>query len=143
MKKTPYFAAAFLAASTLSLLPAGSAHAAASASSAAQICGSGYWPLDQQTLPGAVVYLSYNGSTDCVVTMKTAFLGQPTNTAAFLTVTNTDAIGGPSDNDTGNYSYYAGPAREYAPGKCIRWGGNALNPDRSMGGFFTEPTHCG
>lgn len=143
MKKALYAATVPLAAVALSLLPAGSAQAAASASNAAQICGSGYQPLDQKTIPGAVVYLSYNGSTDCVVTMKTAFLGQPTTTAAFLTVTNTTEIGGPSDQDKGNYSYYAGPAREYAPGKCIRWGGNALNPDGSMGGFLTGPEHCG
>ncbi|MEC3920316.1 hypothetical protein [Nocardia sp. CDC160] len=138
MKTVRSLAAIFLAGSAFSLIPMGAAHAA-SAGDAAQICGSGYWPIDQVTLAGAVIYLSYDGGTDCVVTMKTAFVGQLTKTEAAVKLAGTSS----GKNDTGQYYQYAGPVRLYAPHQCIQWGGAALNPDGSMGGALSPASHCG
>ena len=82
------------------------------------ICGSGYYVQRSRALPGARVYLLYNGATNCVTTIKTASVGTPTRTTAGLQVRGRDW-----SYDVGNYRYYAGPVKEYARGKCVRFFG--------------------
>lgn len=141
-KMTRYIAPVFVAAVaafTPSMVYAGRANADP-ASNAANLCGSDYRPLDENALYGANVYLSYNGSTDCVVTTKTQYVGQPTQTEAviFMGTSNSGV------HDIGNYSYYAGPVRLYAPHQCIRWGGAAMyEGSNSSEMLVSNPSHCG
>lgn len=51
--------------------------------------GSGYYVQRSHALKGARVYQLYNGSYNCVVTIKTASLGTPTLTNACIKVTGT------------------------------------------------------
>ncbi|MFY1650714.1 hypothetical protein ACN27J_07440 [Solwaraspora sp. WMMB762] len=82
------------------------------------VCGSGYYVQRSYPLPGARVYQLYNGSSNCVVTIKTASVGTPTRTTAALQVSGSDW-----STDTGDYRYYAGPVRVPAAGKCVRYFG--------------------
>ena len=112
--------AAAAAALTIGATAANAQQAAPNSYSDTALCGSGYGRLATHDLPHAVIYLDYNGSTDCVVTIKTALVGTPSLVEAFV-YRQSDAAGG---DDTGNYSYYAGPERVYAPQTCIDWGGS-------------------
>lgn len=85
----------------------------------AGICGSGYYQLAKQPLSGAMVYLMYDGATDCVVTLKTANIGVKTDTESILEVnSNPEQVA----DDEGYYGYYAASSVR-APGVCIKWGG--------------------
>lgn len=131
------------------LLIAGASSAqAASADQAASICGSGYYPDGSAVLSAgenqpadSIIYISYNGTTDCAVNIKVANVGTPTPMYVYLNGPNA-SWGGNADNgswDGGNYSYYAGPIYTNAPGACIYWGGGydaALTLDAG-------PDHCG
>ncbi|MBR7825733.1 hypothetical protein KDK95_05395 [Actinospica sp. MGRD01-02] len=104
--------------------------AAASASQAAAICGSGYTPLGSYGVgpassPVSIIYVSYNAGTDCVVDIKVADVGTPTEMYTYLNGPNASWGGNADDGseDVGSYSYYAGPVYTYAPGACIYWGG--------------------
>lgn len=94
---------------------------AEAASSPIAACGGGsYHVIDHHAMGSyAVIYLMYNGSTDCVVTWKTAYVGTPTNVGAFVEK-ESNPIG---VVDNGSYSYYAGPVKVTAPGTRIKWGG--------------------
>ncbi|MGC0311949.1 spore-associated protein [Kitasatospora acidiphila] len=105
---------------------------------AAALCGSGYQPLDAITvLNSSTVYLSYNGAWDCVVTMhNSGTWGDPTpETSAWVDTTPNPPA---SQSDSGDYSYYAGPVKVYAPGQCIYWGGGDY-----WGHYSEGPNHCG
>lgn len=101
-----------------------------------QVCGSDYSVIDSAAL-GTVgrVYLLYDASdqNNCVVTLKSASVGTPTATSAFLTVEGASRV-----TDSGSYAYYAGPVRRFAGGTCVQWGG-------SMGSTAYESPfeHCG
>jgi hypothetical protein len=83
------------------------------------VCGSGYHELDHHALTSSVVYLMYNGATDCVVTIKTKYIGTKTDTESILEVrSNPIEVA----DDEGNYAYYAASSVR-APGICIKWGG--------------------
>lgn len=82
------------------------------------VCGSGYYVQRSYPLPGARVYQLYNGSSNCVVTIKTSSVGTATRTTASLQVQ-----GRPWSTDTGDYRYYAGPVKAAAQGKCVRYFG--------------------
>lgn len=118
---------------------------AASAYSASALCGSGYHNIDHHNLTHngntiATIYLSYNGSRDCAVTIKNKYYGTKTWTAAWVGIQY-----GTEHDDSQYYSYYAGPVRLYAPGKCIYWGGEATY-NKSTGAVvaYTSPNeHCG
>lgn len=103
---------------------AGTAEAAPSdtqaraAASPQSICGAGYYVQRSHRLPGAVAYQLYNGTSNCAVTVKTSSVGTPTRTTAGLQVQ-----GRAWSYDVGNYRYYAGPVREPARGKCVRYFG--------------------
>jgi sialidase-1 len=93
------------------------------ASLGAPACGSGYDVIDSAPLGTAgTVYLSYNASNgqNCVSTMKSASVGTATATSAYLEVE-----GATRNTDSGSYSWFAGPVRASAAGKCVRWGGAA------------------
>ncbi len=97
-------------------------------------CGSNYHEIDHHNLKYSVIHLLYNGSTDCVVTSKTAYIGTSTFVAAVVEFADQSH----ETVDEGNYFYYAGPVRLNAPGKCIIWGGAD-----GGGGWSSSPSHCG
>ncbi len=97
------------------------------------VCGSGYRVIDQRTLTRSVVYLLWKPSTqqNCVVTLKTREIGGKTPVTAHV-----QADGAPRLVDSGNFSYYAGPVRQKAPG-CVSWGGSD-----DVGPGFSARGHC-
>jgi sialidase-1 len=102
----------------------------------APACGGGYGVIDSQPLGTAgTVYLSYNASNgqNCVSTMKSAATGTGTATAAFLEVQ-----GSARQTDSGSFSYFAGPVKAAAAGKCVKWGGTAGGQS-----YTSEFEHCG
>jgi hypothetical protein len=104
-------------------------------------CGSGYVVIDHMSADptggsSGVVYLTYNGGWDCVVTEtntpgKSAYMVAQIALAKPNTTWKTDAH---------TYKQYAGPVYLDAPGQCIDWGG-------LVGSNFEIPTkwgdHCG
>ncbi|GLW05924.1 peptidase M23 [Microtetraspora sp. NBRC 13810] len=99
-----------------------------------EVCGSGYDVIDQAALGSAgTVYLLWNGSSNCVATMKSTSVGTATATTAYLEVQGSARI-----TDSGNFAYYAGPVRAAAANKCVKWGG------RAGSGVYDSPfEHCG
>ena len=102
----------------------------------APACGSGYDVIATHALGTAgTAYLSYNGDSgkNCVSVMKSASVGTPTATSAFLEVQ-----GSARATDSGTFSYFAGPVIASAANKCVKWGGTA------GGTTFESPfEHCG
>ncbi|GAB3152212.1 serine/threonine protein kinase [Microbispora hainanensis] len=86
-----------------------------------QVCGPGFSVQRSSALAGGTVYQLYNPGTgeNCVITIKTADVGKETPVSATLEVQ-----GGGSRTDSGNYKYYAGPAKLQAKGKCVRYSGS-------------------
>ncbi|MEV5839640.1 hypothetical protein [Nocardia sp. NPDC052112] len=102
------------AAATMSLVALSPANAATPAG----LCGSGYYQIDSHSLRYGKIYLLYNGSVNCVVTMKTSYVGTPTLTSAYVLTSQSNI-----KQDQGNFSQYAGPVKISAKGVCIQWGG--------------------
>ncbi|MDT3446391.1 serine/threonine protein kinase [Pseudofrankia sp. BMG5.37] len=107
--------------------------------SAAQVCGSGYSQVDSHTLTSgsttAKIVLMYNGSNNCVVTLKSgAGVGTAQSMSAWVQAQN----GSSKVTDSGSYEYYAGPAKVSAKAICVKWGG-------SLGGvsWGSDWSHCG
>lgn len=102
----------------------------------APACGSGYGVIDSAAIgTGGTVYLSYNASSgqNCVSTMKSAATGTGSQTSAYLEVDGASRL-----TDSGSFSYFAGPVKASASGKCIRWGG------ATGGQSYNSPLeHCG
>lgn len=98
----------------------------------AEVCGSGYYAIDTARLGSSgTVDLLWNGSKNCVVTLKMASLGTDTATSAYL-----EPTGATRQTDSGSYGYYAGPVIATAP-SCIKWGGSA------GGTAYNSPSeHC-
>ncbi|MDH2424068.1 serine/threonine-protein kinase [Sphaerisporangium sp. TRM90804] len=89
---------------------------------AAQVCGSGYKPVDSHSLGGrATVHLMYNASAgqNCVVTLARTVAPQKVKMSAVLQVK-----GGKTGGDTGSFTAYAGPVRLPAKKVCVIWGGS-------------------
>lgn len=104
------------------LAPSASA-AETKAYTAAGICnseapGSGYYVQRSHALNGARVYQLYNGSYNCVVTIKTASVGTPTLTNACVKVT-----GSGWNCNKGEFKNYAGAVWLYGKGKCAKYFG--------------------
>jgi hypothetical protein len=118
------------------------AEASSSASYAASICGSGFWPDKAFSLGGGTVYVSYNGYTDCAVLIKTAYVGQPTDTWVYVGFGDGSGGGyGGSDGDgrdSGSFTTYAGPVYVDAPGSCIEVAGGTVLDER-----WWSPVLCG
>ncbi|QFY10460.1 peptidoglycan DD-metalloendopeptidase family protein [Nonomuraea phyllanthi] len=101
-----------------------------------EVCGSGYKVIDSAALGSAgTVYLLYNSGNgyNCVTTIKKTSLGKATATTAYLEVAGRSRI-----TDSGNFSYYAGPVRASAAGKCVKWGGKAGSST-----YNSPSEHCG
>lgn len=117
-----------------SLVTAGPAAASpdSAAMSPESVCGGGYKKIDSHDLPGlATIHLLFNGSTNCVVTMKTAHVGTPSFVSAGIGAHPvTWEVG--KNVDQGHFKYYAGPMYVHGPGKCIRWIGSAAAPGQSV-----------
>jgi serine/threonine protein kinase len=89
--------------------------------------GSGYYVQRSSAFTGGKVYQLYNSSGyNCVVTLKTAGVGQ--KTSVWAQVTRED---GTKASDSGSYSYYAGPAFIYAKGQCVKYAGGTAQGSAS------------
>jgi len=116
---------ATVAAVAINVTVATPASAATNPYTAKGICGSSYTvPVHTLSLYGyGKVHLLYSPSTgyNCAVTLKTAYLGQSTETDVFMVRQST-----PSEikYDAGQYRYYAGPVKYYARGTCVKFGGS-------------------
>ncbi|GLY88369.1 hypothetical protein [Actinoallomurus iriomotensis] len=129
---------------TTATILAGSVFASSPANAASSpiaACGGGsYHVIDQHALSSyGTVYLMYNGTTDCVVTWKTAYVGTPTEVQAFVErESDFKAV-----VDDKKYSYYAGPVKIDAPGTCIIWGGStALPSGATASAWYDYWSHC-
>ncbi|MET7465894.1 M23 family metallopeptidase [Nonomuraea sp. NPDC005501] len=103
---------------------------------AASVCGSGYKVIDSAALgTSGTVYLTYNSSSksNCVATIKKTSLGTKTAASAYLEVQ-----GKTRATDSGSFTYYAGPVRASAAGKCVKWGGKA-----GTATYNSPFEHCG
>ncbi|MGW0802216.1 M23 family metallopeptidase [Nonomuraea sp. NPDC002799] len=102
---------------------------------ATQVCGSGYAVIDSAALTGGRAYLLYNSGNgfNCVATLKTTNLGKASPVSAFL-----EPQGASRTTNSGGFSYYAGPVKRAASGKCVKWGGSVGSSS------YTSPfEHCG
>ncbi|MGH3747178.1 MAG: M23 family metallopeptidase [Micromonosporaceae bacterium] len=86
------------------------------------LCGAGYDVIDLDHLDASgvhhgTVYLTWNGTSNCVVTVKHRNRGATSTVTAYI-----EPEGSTRVTDTGAYFNYAGPVRKAAPG-CVRWGG--------------------
>jgi serine/threonine protein kinase len=99
---------------------------------ATQVCGSGYSVVTTKTLDsGGKIYLLYNNSSgyNCVTTLAKSVNGKVSMSATL------DVEGGSTVSDSGSYTYYAGPVREYAKGKCVIFGGSYNGQSWSSGSW--------
>lgn len=103
----------------LALIPA-PAQAATNPYTAKEVCGSGYDVLQSHSISGAKIVLMYNGSYNCVVTLKTTRIGKGSYVDSSLTVE-----GGGAAFDGGTYKYFAGPTKLYGKGHCVSYGGSS------------------
>ncbi|MFI6024497.1 M23 family metallopeptidase [Amycolatopsis magusensis] len=100
----------------------------------AEVCGAGYQVIDEQALGTAgTAYLLYNGSSNCVTTIKKTGVGTASAISAFLEVE-----GSARKSDSGSFEYYAGPVTASAPAKCVKWGGSA-----GASSYESPFEHCG
>ncbi|MFI6888377.1 M23 family metallopeptidase [Streptosporangium canum] len=103
---------------------------------AQSVCGSGYTVIDSAALGTAgTAYLLYNSANgnNCVATIKKSSLGTATATTAYLEVQGKTRV-----TDSGAFTYYAGPVRAAAAGKCVKWGGKA-----GSSAYNSPFEHCG
>lgn len=103
---------------------------------AKEVCGSGFSVIDEKGLSGkGRAFLLYNADSgkNCVTTIKNSKIGKKSAASAFLEVK-----GGDRATDKGKFSYYAGPVKKSAAGKCVKWGGSV--GDKSYASKFE---HCG
>jgi hypothetical protein len=113
----------------------GIASAATNPYSPRDACGSSYYVLESlpvQTTSGATwgrVYLMYSATTkkNCVVTLKSAYVGTRTTTIAYV-----ESANGQFGYDRGNYAYYAN-AYVYSPGYCVAYSGEIFSGANSTG----------
>ncbi|MET9337156.1 protein kinase [Nonomuraea sp. NPDC003804] len=96
----------------------------------AQACGGGgFYVQRQASFAGGTTYQLYNDSTgyNCVVTMKTAKIGQLTSVSATLEVQGKSPV-----TDSGSYKYYA-VAKAYGKGSCVKFSGSTDQGSTSSG----------
>ncbi|MPZ83679.1 MAG: hypothetical protein GEV28_26120 [Actinophytocola sp.] len=115
----------------------GTASAASNPYTPTGVCGSSYYTLNSmpvKTNSGATwgrVYLLYSSSTknNCVVTLKSSYVGTKTTTTAYA-----EADNGRIAYDSGNFAYYAADY-VYAPGSCVMYGGYVYSGPNSSGTY--------
>lgn len=108
---------------SLAFVPAPGAQAASNPYTPAGVCnseapGGGYYVQRSHDLNGARVYQLYNGTYNCVVTVKTASVGTPTLTNACIKVT-----GSGWNCNEGQFKHYAGAVWYNGQGKCVKYFG--------------------
>lgn len=108
---------------SLAFIAVPTAYAQSNPYTATDVCnneapGSNYYVQRSHTLSGATVYQLYNGSYNCVVTIKTSFVGTPTSTNACIQVT-----GSSWNCNSGSFKYYAGAVWYYGKDKCVKYFG--------------------
>ncbi|WP_228000458.1 hypothetical protein [Nocardia australiensis] len=106
----------------------------AAAASYGDQCGGGYHVIDQRDVKGGTVFLAYNGSRNCVVTVRD-HPGGKEKMRAELALSGWDGV---TAIDAGDYTTYAGPVYMGAKGDCIDWSGDI--GDSSAG---ENNSHCG
>ncbi|MGO4616418.1 spore-associated protein A [Nocardia sp. 2YAB30] len=108
--------------------------ATASAATYGGQCGKGYEVIDSHALDGATAFLTYNGKTNCVVTVRNQ-PGQPVRMGAGLRPSrdHSDVV-----IDDAKYTEFAGPVKVEAKGECIDWGG-LIGNDK----WQVFKVHCG
>lgn len=129
-------ASAALLVTALTALPA-SASITKSGYTPEQVCGRGFGKVaggtqpvtDREGIVRGYVYLLYSARTgeNCVVTIKSSFVGQPTLTKAILYRELTGKSGTDRFVDEGFYSYYAGPVKARAKNMCVAFHGSVTN----------------
>jgi hypothetical protein len=126
-------AIALATAAGVSTMTAGAAQAAPAASYNG-VCGSGYSVIDQHSITGATIFLTYSANTgrNCVVTVRN------TSGSALPMDAEVSLAGAPWNIDQGNYTNYAGPVYVAAANKCIDWGGGF-----NGAGWDAYSVHCG
>jgi predicted Ser/Thr protein kinase len=99
-----------------------------------RLCGSGYRVIGMHGLGGAAAYLLYNSRSgvNCVVTMVPRSTGKTVLGASLV------VQGGGRESRSGAFSFYAGPVRLPARGKCVMWGGTSKTATWTSGW-----SHCG
>ena len=107
----------------LAFVPASSTQAASNPYTAAGVCnseapGGNYYVQRSHDLNGARVYQLYNGTYNCVVTIKTSSVGTQTLTNACIRVT-----GKGWNCNEGNFTHYAGAVWYNGQGKCVQYFG--------------------
>ncbi|MEV5652547.1 hypothetical protein AB0L57_30220 [Nocardia sp. NPDC052254] len=82
-------------------------------------CGDGFNVIDKHDLKGGTVFLTYNGRTNCVVTVRD-HPGEPISMGAAVRQSKDhSAVVINDDRKFGEFAY----AKVEAEGKCIDWGG--------------------
>lgn len=83
--------------------------------------GTGYTIQSSSRFNGGAAYLLYNATNgnNCVVTMKTQYLGVATQVSATLEVQGLAPV-----SISGSFKYYAGPVILQGKGKCLKFGGS-------------------
>ena len=130
---------AVIAASVVAVIGAAApaAHAAVNPINASALCGVGYTLAKQENVvafgdpvPAATFHLMYNPSVDtfCGVTVKSLYLGVPTQTSADLL-----GVSGIVISNSGPRLFIAGPVvdRPFSSerGRCVAYGANLTAPD--------------
>ncbi|WP_227983770.1 hypothetical protein [Nocardia spumae] len=108
--------------------------ATASAASYHGQCGDGFTVIDKHELKGGTVFLTYNGRTNCVVTVRDK-PGEPISMGAAVRQSKDHSA--VVINDDRKFSEFA-YAKVEAEGKCIDWGGR-IQDDL----WQTFGVHCG
>ncbi|GLZ09282.1 hypothetical protein Acsp03_67480 [Actinomadura sp. NBRC 104412] len=139
-----------LAAAVAPLVAVPAAQAGAHPYSPQRLCGPGYYIVsDHGGIHGKAhrriaygyrtyghVYLLYSHRTrkNCVVAIKSAFIGRTTPMSATLGVRH-----GPTVTDRGRFKYYAGPVKLYAGRKCVKYFASMRLPNGryATGGRYT------
>ncbi|MGW2153132.1 hypothetical protein [Nonomuraea sp. NPDC001699] len=131
---------------------------ATAASSPQSICGSGFGLISDGTKPVktqsgqryGTVYLLYNRGTgeNCVVTIKSSFIGSKTQMSARLTVMPKARKDEKQDPivrmDAGKFGQYAGPVKYWAKSACVKfWGTIQGTNGHIAGGGRTSWGNCG
>ncbi|MFI6364884.1 spore-associated protein A [Nocardia sp. NPDC050630] len=97
-------------------------------------CGEGFNVIDKHDLKGGTVFLTYNGRTNCVVTVRDK-PGEPISMGAAVRQSKDHSQVVINDDRTFTDFAYA---KVEAEGKCIDWGG------RIKDDLFEEfGVHCG
>ncbi|WP_326826812.1 hypothetical protein [Streptosporangium sp. NBC_01756] len=153
LPRRPLFNAALgVIAASMVLTSQGTAVAAANPYTPEGICGAGYRVIDSMLLRnvlsssdavGGRTYLLYNSGNkyNCVVTIKSVAVGTPSQVTADLQIFSGNSVD-KAYRDRGNYTYYAGPVKAYAAGKCVATYGDVKAGGNSYANSSPKG-HCG